>query len=175
MVAPFKQFWTQPTAVAIHLQFCPAMHVESMPDFFSVELEGRPTHVYNERAFQYFLAIERKRSERAGRPFALLLLDRKAPAGLGARIDTALAARLFSGLSLCLRETDFIGWYQDGTVAAAVLTHLGDTSGTDLTHHIRRRVNSVVFAGLPPEVAEDFALRIYQLPVQELELGENRR
>ncbi len=175
MVAQLKQFWAQPTAVAIPLQFCPTMPVESMPDFFSVELEGRPTHVYNERAFQYFLSIERKRSARAGRPFALLLLDRKAPAGLDARIDPALATRLFSGLSLCLRETDFIGWYQDGAVAAAVLTHLGDTSGADLTHQIRRRVQSIAFAGLPPEVAEDFALRIYQLPAQEFELGENRR
>jgi hypothetical protein len=148
------------------------MQVESKPDFFSVELEGRPTHVYNESAFRYFLSIERKRSERSGRPFALLLLDRKAPVAAGKSLDAEIAAKLFSALSRCLRETDFIGWYQEGNVAGAVLTHLGD-SGSDFAPQVRRRISSAVFAGLP-ELVEPFALRIYQLPAQERELGENR-
>ena len=150
------------------------MRVASQPDFFSVELEGRPTHVYNERAFLHFLSIELRRSERTGRPFALLLLDWNAQKGLSTTMNSELAARLFSGLSLCLRETDFVGWYQEGTVAAAVLTSLGDTSVVDITNQIRRRFNQVAFTALLPEVAKHFELRIYQLPAQELELGENR-
>ena len=88
-------------------------------------------------------------------------------------MNTETAAKLFSALSLCLRETDFIGWYQEGNVAGAVLTHLGDTSGPDFTHEVRRRVSSAVFAGFP-ELTEPFAIRLYQLPAQDYELGEDR-
>jgi hypothetical protein len=175
MVVPQRRFSLEPASVATQLQFCPAMPAESTPDFFSVELEGRPAHVYNERAFRYFLSIEVKRSERTGRPFALLLLEWNAQRRLRSSLDSELATRLFSGLSLCLRETDFVGWYQEGTVAAAVLTHLGDTPGADITHQIRRRFNQAAFTALVPEIAEDFVLRVYQLPAQEFELGENRR
>lgn len=150
------------------------MPAELTPDFFSVELEGRPTHVYNEPAFRYFLSNELKRSERTGRPFALLLLEWNAQ-GRRTSMDSELATKVFSGLSLCLRETDFVGWYQEGTVAAAVLTHLGDASGADVSLQIRRRFSQVAFMGLLPKVAEEFDLRVYQLPAQELELGENRR
>jgi hypothetical protein len=162
-------------SVAIPLHFCAAMPSELAPDFFSVDLEGRPTHVYNERAFRYFLSNELKRSERTGRPFALLLLEWNGQVRQRTSMDSELATRLFSGLSLCLRETDFVGWYQEGTVAAAVLTHLGDTSGADISLQIRRRFSQVAFTGLLPEIAEEFALRVFQLPAQELELGENRR
>ena len=150
------------------------MQVVVKPDFLRGELEGQPAHAYNESAFRYFLSIERKRSERSGRPFALLLVARKAAEGPPAFIDPGVATKLFSGLSLCLRETDFAGWYQQGAVAGAVLTHLGDTSGVDVTHHVRRRISHVGFAGLLPDFAERFVLSIYQLPAQEHELGENR-
>ena len=103
------------------------------PDFFRGELEGQPAHACNESAFRYFLSIERKRSERSGQPFALLLVARKAAEGPPAFIDPGVATLLFSGLSLCLRETDSAGWYQQGTVAGAVLTHLGDACGVDIS------------------------------------------
>src|SRR2546427_7764733 len=38
-------------------------------------LEDGPGHPYNEEAFQYFLEIERKRSELSNRPFLLMLVD----------------------------------------------------------------------------------------------------
>jgi hypothetical protein len=149
------------------------MQLQPRPDYLSVELEGRPTHVYNESAFHYFLSVERRRSDRASRPFALLLIERKLPGQLAARIDAEMASRLFSGLSLCLRETDFIGWYKDSTVPAAVLTHLDDRSDAELSQQVRRRIEQVAFAALLPEVSNQFAIRLYQLPAQENELGEN--
>jgi hypothetical protein len=146
------------------------MQPESQPDLFNVELEGRPTRAYNQAAFRYFLSIEQRRTERTGRPFALLLVERKGQAD--GRIDTETATTLFAGLSLCLRETDFIGWYDQGTVAGAVLTHLGDTRSGDATHRVRQRVSHVVLAGLLPELAEEFAIHVYQFPAQVQELGE---
>ena len=109
------------------------MRVESKPDFFSVEVPGRSAPAYNESAFRYFLSVERNRSERSGQSFGLVLVDQKTRPGGSRRLDTEIAAKLFSGLSLCLRETDFIGWYQESAVAGAVLTHLGDNSGTEFS------------------------------------------
>jgi len=148
------------------------MQVESKPGYFSVELEGKSAHAYNESAFGHFLAIERKRSERSTRPFALLLVSRRVD-GDSRRIDTETATRLFTALSLCFRETDFVGWYREGTVAGAVLTHLGGVSGTDATHQVRRRINQLVSQALLPDFSELFSIRIYQLPGQELELAED--
>jgi hypothetical protein len=150
------------------------MQVETKADFFRVELEGRPAQVYNQAAFRFFLASEQKRSDRSGRPFALVLVERKKESGLGARIDVEAATRLFSGLSLGLRETDFVGWYEEGVVAGAVLTHLGETSKTDVAHQVHRRIANGVFAGLFPEFADYFTLRVYELPAQEQELDQNR-
>jgi hypothetical protein len=158
----------------VGLERLSAMQLAAKPDFVSVELEGRPTYVYNESAFRYLLSIERKRSERSGRPFALLLIDRKTSAGLSRRIETEIATRLFSGLSLSLRETDFIGWFQEDLTAAAVLTHLGDTSTSDVTLEVRRRVERMVIEGLVPELAHRLTLRVYQLPADEHQLVENR-
>ena len=117
-------------------------------------------HAYNEEAFQYFLEIERKRSELSNRPFLLMLIDfKKHP-----RIDSAAADKLFSLLSLCLRETDFIGWYREGRVAGAVLTQHGETGRDDLSDGVRQRIGDALREGLPPDLARQLQARVYQIP-----------
>src|SRR6266446_4785495 len=93
---------------------------------YGVSLEGRLGQAYNEDAFRYFLEIERKRAARAHRPVLLLLLDLRDQPEIGPRIDPMLAAKLFSGLWRCLRETDVVGWYREERVAGAVLTQVDD-------------------------------------------------
>ena len=46
----------------------------------------------------------------------LLLLDLRDQPAIGPRIEPTLAARVFSGLWRCLRETDVVGWYREGRV-----------------------------------------------------------
>ena len=156
------------------------MREESAPGSFDLQLDDRPGQAYNESAFRHFLSIETKRSERSGRPFGLLLVDLKKPFGrqdrqeMSAGIDPAVATRLFTGLSLCLRETDFVGWYHEERVAGAVLTQLTDSSETDVAGQLRQRVSEVLFEGLLPDVADRLQIRIFQLPAQARELGENR-
>src|SRR5437773_6899511 len=52
---------------------------------------------YNEEAFQYFLDVEERRSERSSRPFLLLLADLNGRPGTSLRMDPDVAAKLFSG------------------------------------------------------------------------------
>jgi hypothetical protein len=123
-------------------------------------LQDGPDHAYNEEAFQYFLEIERKRSEVSNRPFLLMLVDfNKHP-----RIDAATADKLFTVLSLCLRETDFIGWYREGRAAGAVLTQHGEADGNDLSEVVRQRIERALRERLPLDLARQLQTRIYQIP-----------
>jgi hypothetical protein len=123
-------------------------------------LQDGAGQAYNEEAFQYFLEIERKRSELSNRPFLLMLVDfNKHP-----RIDGVTADKLFSVLSLCLRETDFIGWYREGRIAGAVLTQHGETDADDLSDVVRARIVGALRQRLPSDLARQLQTRIYQIP-----------
>src|SRR5262245_54479620 len=74
--------------------------------------DGGPGHGYNERAFQYFLNIERRRSERSETSLLLLLVDLHERPAMSAQIDSWLASKLVAILTSCVRDTDFIGWYR---------------------------------------------------------------
>jgi hypothetical protein len=127
-----------------------------------VALEGRLGQAYNEQAFRYFLAIERKRSERSGCPFLLLLVDLKEQSGVSVRIDPMVAPKLFSALWLCLRETDCIGWYREERVAGALVPELGDRHPTEVCRLVGQRVSGMLREGLPADVAPRVQVRVYQ-------------
>lgn len=118
---------------------------------------------YNEQAFRYFLANERKRSTRSSRPFLLLLVDFQQPPAIG-RIDPATASKLFAALAESLRDTDIIGWYHEARVAGAVLTHVEDSPAMNVAGEIRERLTTALRTSLPSTVATRLQVRVYQLP-----------
>jgi hypothetical protein len=128
--------------------------------------DGRSGHVYNEEAFRYFLECERRRSELSMRPFLLLVIDLKRQAGKDKdmRVDSATAQKLFAALALCVRETDFIGWYHEGRVAGAVLTQHADVVVADLPDAVSQRLTKALSDSLPSHVARRLQVRIFQLP-----------
>jgi hypothetical protein len=129
-----------------------------------VALEGRLGSAYNEEAFRYFLEIERKRSQPSNRSLLLLLVDLKTKAGMSGHIDHAVSTKVFAGLSLCLRETDFIGWYREGQAIGAVLTQRAETPSTDASVDLTQRVSDVLRKGLPAGIVGNLQVRVYQLP-----------
>jgi hypothetical protein len=120
--------------------------------------------VYNEEAFRYFLEVERKRSELSNRPLVLLLLDLRDQSPAVPEIDMSVAQKLFSALSTCVRDTDFVGWYQARSVAGAVLTQHSDSAGADLQDVVRRRVDQALSERLPSELATLVRVHVYQFP-----------
>jgi hypothetical protein len=127
-----------------------------------VALAGRRGHAYNEEAFQYLLALERKRAERSGRPFLLLLADLDPRPAPGARLDRVVVRRLFSALWRCLRETDVVGWYREPRVAGILLTDLGDGDTADVGRLMSGRISGVLGEVLPSEIARRLQVRVYQ-------------
>ena len=117
---------------------------------------------YNEEAFHYLLAVERKRFEHSSRPFVLLLVDLEQRSGQSDRMDPIVGARVFAGLAHSLRDTDVVGWYREGRVVGAVLTHLGDASVADVSRQMAERVTQTLGDGLPDEIARRLKVRLYQ-------------
>jgi hypothetical protein len=99
---------------------------------------------YNEAAFHYFLDVEQRRSAVSNQPFVLLLVEMNNPPPSGAEFDVLSAQKLMSGLAECVRETDFVGWYCERTIAGAVLTQHADPIGSDLQQAISGRVVEVL-------------------------------
>ena len=53
--------------------------------------------------------------------FSIWSWSRSGKPGRRAKLTDATAAALFRGLGASVREVDFVGWYREGQVAAAVL------------------------------------------------------
>ena len=95
--------------------------LDSFLTYTRFRLRGDASQAYSEPAFRHFLALERKRAAHSTRSFLLVLVSFKKRPEMSARISPAAAARLFSSLSLCVREVDFIGGYREWSIAGAGL------------------------------------------------------
>jgi hypothetical protein len=115
--------------------------VESTPAF--VRFAGGARRAYNEAAFRYFLAVERKRAERALSPLLMMLISLKQRPGGRLAIAPDRSAAIFSALNSCVREVDVVGWYHENRVAAAVLTPTGPPSDA-----IRQRLSARALGAL---------------------------
>ena len=122
---------------------------------------------YNEEAFCFLLDVERRRFEASGEPFVLLLIDHR-DRRTGTGIDSAIGARVFTSLTRSLRDTDVIGWYRQGRVIGAVLTHLGDRPVIDVSRQMADRVNRAFVAELPNELARQLRVRVYQPQARQM-------
>jgi hypothetical protein len=127
----------------------------------AVALEGRLGQAYGEEAFRYFLEIERKRAARlAGRSFLLLLVRLKRhQTEPNLWTSTDLATTLFETMSLCLRETDVVGWFREDRVAGAMLTELVDGTQAHVSLLIRQRVSATLGETLGPDVVRRLHMR----------------
>jgi hypothetical protein len=120
-----------------------------------------PGGAYNEEAFCFLLGIERKRFEASAEPFVLMLIDhRNRRAGSG--ISGEVGAQVFASLTRALRDTDVVGWYRQGRVIGAVLTHLGDAPVVDVSRQMADRITGVFASDLQNELAQQLRVRVYQ-------------
>jgi hypothetical protein len=121
-----------------------------------------PAQPYNEEAFRYLLAVERERCDRSGGPFLLLLMAPAPRPGVRERIARPVARKLFASLRLCLRETDFVGWYHEERVAAAVLTDLGGRTAAAVGRRVGETIGKALRESCSPDVAHGFQVRVYE-------------
>jgi hypothetical protein len=115
---------------------------------------------YNEAAFRYFLSLERKRAARSVQQLLLMLVK------VSSRAETVVYpqtfARVFSVLTTCVREIDLVGWYREGTIAAALFAADGAAVAT-VREHVSARVLHRFRDMLPEEITAQLRTRIVNL------------
>jgi hypothetical protein len=133
------------------------MMPESLPSY-SEFASGAAGQAYNQTAFRHFLAIERRRAERAGRPLLLVLVALRGNRGDN-RLAGATAAAVFRGLGETVREVDFVGWFREGMVAGAVLTQ-GATAAEPTRAMVADRITRVLRNHLPASAGRSVRVRV---------------
>jgi hypothetical protein len=125
-------------------------------------VSGVAGRAYNEAAFRHFLEIERRRAARSGHLLLLVLVGVRDRAGRSVRLRPVVAANAFSALGSSVREVDFVGWFKDGRIAAAVLVQRA-TPAADVRQHIVGRIMKTLDRN---HVAIDGVARVRVVPLR---------
>ena len=127
-----------------------------------VRIPVRREGILEVETFQARLALERRRAERSGRPFVLMLLKSNAiEANRGA---TALLERLAPLVSGVIRESDLIGWYQAEAVLAVIFTEVNIEENCSITQILHSKVLNALQAELEPAIASALVLTVHLFP-----------
>jgi lipopolysaccharide/colanic/teichoic acid biosynthesis glycosyltransferase len=118
--------------------------------------------VLDEQAFHAMLTLERRRVERSRRPFVLMLLGahslRKNERG------ASFVKRLTSAISGVTRETDMLGWYEDGVTFGVIFTEINLEGMTPTTEILHSKVVTALGDNLDPWLASKLAITTYIFP-----------
>lgn len=133
---------------------------KSLPGHFSAHfLIDYDTGLYVQDFFQERLYLERRRTERSGKPFLLMILN----------LDRILKARgrdvlrpVAHDLLTCTREIDLKGWYRSGSSIGVIFTEMEQT-GEAARNGILRKLSSRFSMTLGPEDSGllDITLHVY--------------
>lgn len=116
--------------------------------------------VLSEQVFLRLLTLERKRSERSGRTFLLVVLD---GASLFSRSRTAMA-KVTSGLCASVRETDLIGWYRQDSAVGIILTELGSADRASIRRAMLDTLSSSLRGRIGAEQADQVLISFHFFP-----------
>jgi lipopolysaccharide/colanic/teichoic acid biosynthesis glycosyltransferase len=127
---------------------------------------GRPGDPLDESAFLRALALERKRSERSGRRFLLMLIDFTSA---GEALDAErLRARTIATIVPRIRETDVAGWYTTNEVLGVLFTELGTADERSALRIVRARLTAALDAALTPHERGSLGLAFHWFPDEGL-------
>ncbi len=92
--------------------------------------------VVEETFFIRMLRLERKRTERSGKPFMLMLLDGEELFQANSGAETL--AHIVAAISGSTRETDTLGWYEQGAKLAVLFAEIDTADGAALGKVVER-------------------------------------
>ena len=100
--------------------------------------EDESLALVSEEMLKKVLTLERKRSERSGQRFVLMLLH--AGQLLRGEEREAILGAITRALSVSTRETDLLGWYKKDVVVGVICTEIGSGSMTSILSTLYSRV-----------------------------------
>jgi lipopolysaccharide/colanic/teichoic acid biosynthesis glycosyltransferase len=105
--------------------------------------------IADEELFKRMLRLERRRSERTGSRFALMLIDMEEP---GSQVNAAAMEEVGEAIAAMMRETDITGWYKNSRVLGLIPTTLNGASRRVLESAVVERTRRVLL--VQPAVAQ---------------------
>jgi hypothetical protein len=106
------------------------------------ELTKRRQDLLDAEGLSAFLKIEQRRAERSGKAFKVLLVNVDA---LRASSSGDLkVGGLAAALSSSIRDTDVIGWYQDGAIIGIVFTEIAVENRDKVSLLLLTKIASVI-------------------------------
>ena len=148
----------EPKAISpVELPIKPAA-LESQPKAIDVD-NVRGNRIFGEDVFHAMLALERRRAERSGQPFVLMLLDAHQRNGSSKK----LLNQAVGVVTDSARETDLIGWYKKGAVIGVIFTQV--TADAPLvTEILRHKVSTALLNALGETTAKAIAISVHVFP-----------
>jgi lipopolysaccharide/colanic/teichoic acid biosynthesis glycosyltransferase len=110
--------------------------------------------------FMKMLCLERKRTERSGRRFVLMLLD---PGSL-LKSDPRIVATLLTVVSQSTRDTDLVGWYEDGAVIGVIFTEIGGGEVKSVVQSLATKVTNSLYGDLSVTEINEIKLSFHVFP-----------
>ncbi len=120
--------------------------------------------IMEEHHFLRMLCLERKRTERSGNAFMLMLLS--GPRVFQSAEGERAIRQIVNAVSLATRETDTIGWYEYGSTVAVLFPEIGQPENTSL---IIGKVTSALQNALRLEQFDALNIVFRIFPNQEVE------
>ncbi|MFY9688567.1 MAG: sugar transferase [Candidatus Acidiferrales bacterium] len=108
------------------------------------------------------LTLERRRAERSRKPFVLMLLDSEPIRKSGS--DVGFPERLVSIVAEATRETDLVGWYEDGTVLAVIFTEINLEGKSPITEILHSKIIRALREHLGHKLASKLAITVHIFP-----------
>jgi lipopolysaccharide/colanic/teichoic acid biosynthesis glycosyltransferase len=125
-----------------------------------------------EQHFQRAIVLERKRTERSGKAFLLMLVD---SGNCGSSQERSkVMSEILLPLSLSTRETDVLGWYRRDVSVGVIFTEISIENKALIRNVMLARITEVLRSNLKVEHFGQITISIYVFPEDWDPKGENR-
>lgn len=118
--------------------------------------------LYKEGCFKEILSDERKRTERSGKPFLLIVLNIENI--LQVVNSREVLKDMMTVLSSSARETDLCGWYRDNAEIGIIFTEIDENNTGKALESIRGKMRERLLEALPLAMIEKVELKLHFYP-----------
>jgi lipopolysaccharide/colanic/teichoic acid biosynthesis glycosyltransferase len=125
-------------------------------------IADRRRDVLGVETFRTLLTLERRRAQRSGQTFILMLLD-------GTLVDekkltAGFAEKLVGAVSSAIRESDIIGWYEQGKVLGVIFTELNQIENLPVADVLEHKIQKAFKENLDRSIASKIVVTLHVFP-----------